>query len=172
MTIRSILTTICCVALPAAAGIASAASLTNADKQFMTMAAKADMTEAHEGQMAEVQANRADVKAFGKTLAEDHAEAYWQLKELAAKTGVTIPAGIDTAKDATIVSLVRLKGDTFDRQFTKDEIAAHRHAISVFEREAKQGHDPAVKDYAAKMIPILEKHLHLAEDCAKPTKRG
>ena len=172
MTIRSIFTTICCFALPAAVGIACAASFSNGDKQFMIMAAKTDMTEAHEGQMAENQANRADVKAFAKTLVQDHTDAYVQLQELAAKTGVTIPAGINTATDPEIGSLVHLKGDTFDRQFTRDEIAHHQHALAVFEREAKQGHDPAVKDYAAKMIPVLEKHLHLAEECAKLTKRG
>ncbi len=172
MKIRSISVTIGCLALTAAAGIACAASVSNGDKQFMIMAAKTNMTEAHEGQMAETQANRADVKAFAKTLVQDHTEAYWQIKELAAKTGVMIPNGINTAKDAEIGSLVRLKGDAFDRQFTRDEITDHQHALAAFQREAKQGHDPAVKDYAAKMIPVLERHLHLAEDCAKPTKHS
>ena len=172
MTIRSIFTTICCLALPALAGIASAESLSNADKQFMIAAAKADMTEAHEGQMAEDQANRADVKAFGKTLVQDHTEAYSQLKELAAKTGVTIPVGINTAKVPTIAQLVHLKGANFDRRFVDDEIAAHRQAIAVFKREAEHARDADVRAYATKMIPVLEKHLHLAEDCAKPTKHG
>jgi putative membrane protein len=68
--------------------------------------------------------------------------------------------------------LAHLKGANFDRQFSRDEIAAHRQAIIVFKREAEHGQDAAVKAYAAKMVPVLEKHLHLAEDCAKPTRRS
>jgi putative membrane protein len=172
MTIRSIFITICGLALPMAAGIASAASLSNADKEFITMAAKTDMTEAHEGQMAENQANRADVKEFAKTIVQDHTDSYQQLTELSSKLGVTIPKGINVARDHTIVQLVHLKGANFDRQFVNDEIAAHRHAIAVFKHEAEHGQNADVKAYASKMIPVLEKHLHLAEDCAKPSKRS
>lgn len=53
-----------------------------------------------------------------------------------------------------------------------DEIAAHRHAIAAFRREEKVGQDADVKAYAAKMIPVLEKHLRLAEDCVKPVRPG
>ena len=104
------------------------------------------MTEAHEGQMAEAKAWRADVETLAKTLVQDHTESYEHLTELAAKTGVTIPKGIDTAKDPIVKQLGRLKGASFDYQFAKDE----------------------VKAYASKMIPILSKDLHLAEECVRP----
>jgi putative membrane protein len=138
----------------------------------MIIAAKTDMTDAHEGQMAANQASRADVKDFAKTLVRDHTEAYQHLSELAAKTGISIPKGIDAAKDRTILQLVHSKGDRFDRQFAQDQIAAHRQAVVAFKREAAHGQDADVKGYAIKMIPVLEKHLHLAEECAKPTKHG
>ena len=157
----------CFLALLAAATIAHAASLSNADKAFMTMAAKADMTEAHEGQMAESQATRAEVKTFAKALVQDHTESYEHLTELAAKTGASIPKGINAGKDRTIRRLAHLKGDRFGHLFTRDEMAAHRRAIVAFRREAAHGEDANVKTYAAKMIPVLEKDLHLAEECTK-----
>ena len=172
MQIRHVQGAACCFALLAASGIACAASLTSADQQFMTEAARTDMIEAHEGQMAQNQASRADVKTFGGTLVRDHTNSYAQLTVLAAKDGVTIPKGINSAKDRTIEQLVHLKGDRFDRQFVRDEVAAHRHAIAVFKREAEHGQNPDVKAYAQKMIPVLENHLRLAEACAKPVKRG
>jgi putative membrane protein len=172
MQIHTILGNICGLALLAGVGFVEGASLSNADKQFMIEAAKADMTEAHEGQMAEEQANRADVKAFAKTLVQDHTESYGQLTGLAAKVGVSIPKGINTAQDRTIRQLVHLKGAGFDREFSRDEIAAHRHAIAVFKHEAEHGQDADIKAYAAKMIPVLEKHLHLAEECAKTATHG
>ena len=158
--------------LSAAAATVTPGSLSPADKQFLMTAARTDMTEAHEGQMAEDKAGRSDVKAFAKTLVQDHTDSYHQLTQLAAETGVSIPNGINSSKDPTIVSLEHLKGDTFDRQFTRDEIAAHRHALAAFKLEAKQGKNQAVRDYASHMIPVLEKHLHLADDCAKPVKKS
>ena len=70
------------------------------------------------------------------------------------------------------MQLVHLKGNNFDRQFVQDEIAGHRRAIAAFKREAEHGQDADVKAYANKMIPVLEKHLHMAEELAKPTKRS
>ena len=172
MQIRNILSGGCYLTLLAAAGITYAASLSKSDKQFMIMAAKADMTEANEGQLAEHQATRADIKDLAKTLVQDHTESYEHLTRLAGKIGVSIPTGIDTAKNREIQQLVHLKGDHFDQQFDKDEIADHRQAIASFKREADHGQDPEVKAYAAKMVPVLEKHLHLAEECAKTAKRS
>ncbi len=62
------ITSILYLTLLAAVGIASAASLSPTDKQFMVSAAKTDMTEAHEGQMAENQGRSDDVKNLAKTL--------------------------------------------------------------------------------------------------------
>jgi len=170
MQTRTILSGACALTLFAAAGLVQAAALNKADKQFIDMAATTDMTEAHEGQLAENQASRADVKAFAKTLAQDHTDSYEHLSELAAKTGISIPKGINTAKNAELQQLVHLKGDRFDRQFDKDEVADHQKALAVFKREAAHGQDPDVKAWAASMIPVLEKHLQLAEQCAKATK--
>lgn len=167
MQIRSLLTGGCCFALFGAVGIIWAGSLSNADKRFMILAAHTDMTEAHEGHMAENRASQTNVKELGKTLVQDYTKSYDRLTELAGKTGVKIPKGIDADKDQTIEQLARLKGPRFDHQFTSDEIVAHRHAIAVFKREAKHGQDADVKAYAANIIPALEKDLHLAEECSK-----
>jgi putative membrane protein len=103
---------------------------------------------------------------------QDNTKSYERLTRLAAQTGVSIPKGIDGAKDRTIRQLVHLKGDGFERQFARDEIAAHRQAIATFKREAAHGQNAEVKAYATEMIPVLEKHLHLAEDCAKPARHS
>jgi putative membrane protein len=63
-----------------------------------------------------------------------------------------------------------LKGESFDHEFVRDEVAAHRQAIAAFKREAQHGQDADVKAYASKTIPVLEKHLKLAENCLKPAR--
>ena len=149
-----------------------AATPSHADKQFMVTAAKMNMIEAHEGQMAENQGVTDGVKQLGKTLEQDHNEAYRQLQALASKTGVSIPDGIDSARIATLEQLENLKGASFDQTFIRDEITAHRQAIAEFKREADRGADPDAKAYARQTIPVLEKHLSLAEQCAKSSKHS
>ena len=157
-----------CLAVLAAASITYAASLSNSDKQFMMTAARMDMTEAHAGQMAENQAARTDVKNLGKTLDQDHTASYEDLTKLAEQDGVSLPKGINAAKDPTIGQLVRLKGDHFDRRFVRDQTAAERRELAVFQREAKHGSNADLKVYAGKMVQTLQKDLRLTEECAKP----
>ncbi len=171
MQIRIILTSACGLAL-AASGLMHAANLSKADRQFLVTAATTDMTQAHEAQMAESQANRDDVKSLAKSLAQDHTDSYEQLTMLAAKTGVDIPKGINTAKIPAVAQLTHAKGAAFDRDFTHDAIAVHRARLAMYKREAEHGQDPDVKAYAAKMIPVAEKHLQQAEACAKPVKHS
>ena len=128
------------------------ASLSKADKQFLNMAARTDMVEAHEGQMADTRASRAEVKDFAKTLVQDHSNSYGQIAELAAKANLSIPRGINVVRIRSIEQLESLKGVRFDRQFARDQIAAERRAIVVFKREAEHGDNADVKDYATKTV--------------------
>jgi len=172
MKLQRVVTGAACFAL-FTAGVATAgtaSTVSQADKAFMIEVAKANMTEAHEGQVAEANATRADVKAFGSTLDQDHTKAYQELTELAGKLGVDIPKGINVGKDPAFERMSKMKGVKFDHEFATDEVTSHRQALAIFKREAAHGQDVDVKAYAAKMVPILEGHLKMAEDCAKPAK--
>lgn len=168
---RLLPTKICCLAVLMPIGCL-AASATRADTAFVNAAARLDMTEAHKGQMAEKQARSADVKDLAKTLARDYSQSYGEIAELAAKDGISIPRGIDAAKDRSIQQLGHLKGDRFDRGFADDAILAQRRAIALFKQEAANGRNAALKDYASKIIPTLQKDLKQAEGCVKKTKRA
>jgi putative membrane protein len=145
---------------------------TSPDLAFMKMAAQANMTEAHIGQMAANQASQSQIKDFGQKLIHDHTDGYEQLATLAAKTGDSIPRGIDVRKISAVEQLMKLKGKQFDHQFVLEEIRDHERAIAAFKREAQSGRDPDVKAYASKMIPVLQDHLSQAKALAKPVKHG
>lgn len=142
-----------------------AASLSKNDAAFMKNAAKASMTEAHLGQMAEAQAARQAVKDFGQQLSKDHTTAYEGLTVLANKTGEAIPKAI--GHDQTIAHLTHMKGASFDHAFLADEVQSHKAALATFKSEAEKGDNPDVKAWANSMIPTLEGHLKTAEDLAK-----
>ncbi len=161
-----------CLCLGWAQASAQSPALNKADKQFMTIAAKANMTEAHLGQMAESQAAGSSVKNFAETLVQDHTKAYEDLTALSTKTGENIPRGINVAKDATIQQLSKLKGSGFDRRFLLHEIADHEKALAAFKREAAQGRNPEVKGYAQSYVHTIEEHLQKAQALAKAQRHA
>jgi putative membrane protein len=171
MTLKHILSGFGCVALLSLPSLANAQTLSAADKAFMKLAAEANMTEAHVGQLAETQASQSQFREFGQKLTHDHTDAYQQLAELATKTHDSVPTGIDIRKMAAVEQLMKLKGAQFDRQFAQDEIRDHQKALDEFRREAQHGKDPDVKGYASKLIPVIEDHLHEAQALAKTTKQ-
>ena len=170
MNPRSILIGFGCCALLSVPALAQSTGLSTSDKEFMKIAAQSDMTEAHLGQVAQDQASQADLKDFGRTLAQDYTNAYNELTELANKTGETIPKGIDVYRNKALAHLIRLKGNTFDHPFLRREIQDHKLELARFKREAARGQDPDVKAYASKMIPTLEEQLHKARALAKSEK--
>jgi putative membrane protein len=170
LELKHILPSLGCVLIVSLPLLAQSQTASNVDKAFMTMAAQADMTEAHLGQMAESQASKSQVKDFGQKLTHDHTDAYVQLTALAVKTRNAIPKGIDVRKISAIEQLMKAKGARFDRQFVQDEIRDHQKALAEFRREAQHGQNHDVKTYASKMIPVLEDHLHEAQTLAKPAK--
>src|SRR5271170_434728 len=126
-----------CFTLLSVSAWAQSAKLSPTDKEFLKMAAVANMTEAHLGQMAEGQASRAGVKDFGQTLVKDHTTAYQELAVLDSKLGQTTPKGIDVRRHRVIEQLAHVKGKRFDRPFLRDEIQDHERAIAAFKREAR-----------------------------------
>ena len=131
------------------------------------MAAQADMTIAHIGQMAENRAATDKVKNFAKTVVQDHTNDYWELTGVAAKAGDQIPKAINGQNARVIAALERSKGKAFDRDFLNRQSAEHERLISAFKLEAEHGSNPVIKDYARKALPTIERHLHDAQDLLK-----
>ena len=153
--------------LCAAMALPAATTLSRSDEAFLKMAAIEDMTEAHMGQVAENQGAVEGVKTFGQTLAKDHTQAYQDLGELAQKLGTSIPKGIDIGKDRANERVINMKGATFDEGFVQEELSSHRRAIAEFRREADHGGNADIRAYARQIIPVLEKHLQMAQDLSK-----
>lgn len=167
MQLRDFGAGLCGLALFAFPALAQSNPLSKADKQFLTMAAETNMTEAHIGQMAEEQANSQAAKDFGKKLDQDHSAAYTELLQLAQKEGDSIPRGINTRHISSVNSLAGLKGRSFDKAFARDEAMDHQRALAAFQREANHGNNPDVKAYAAKQIDTMKAHLDLAKALEK-----
>jgi putative membrane protein len=59
-----------------------------------------------------------------------------------------------------------LSGSQFDQQYIEHMVQDHEKTIPLFEREAKEGHNPMLKSFAEGLTPVLRQHLAEAKELA------
>lgn len=133
---------------------------------FIKKALQGDNSETRLGRLAEEQGHAPAVRAFGRTLARDHAAARQQVLPVAKAHGV--PATTEMAPEARVeyARLRRMHGWAFDQEFARYMVKDHRKDIADFEKQARHG-DKSTRRVAQKTLPTLRKHLRLAEGLAR-----
>jgi putative membrane protein len=131
----------------------------SADRDFVTEAASGGLMEVELGKTASTNAASPKVKAFGKMMVTDHTKANTELKAVAAKKNITIPSTPDEKHQGHINDLKEKKGVEFDKAYVDMMVDDHKEDVSKFEDEAKNAKDPDIKAFAAKTLPVLQKHL-------------
>jgi putative membrane protein len=156
-------------AAPEASSMAAAApaDLSATDKKFIQKAAVGGMAEVQIAQLAEQKSDDTTVKQFAQKMIDDHTPNNEQLMKLASAKGVTPPAELDAAHQKQMTKLQSLSGKKFDTTYLKGQEKDHAVMLKLFETEAKNGHDPELKQFAETTIPVIESHEHLAESDLK-----
>ena len=147
----------------AAAADKSATKLSRADENFVKEAAAGGMMEVELGKIAAEKATNDKVKAFGRQMQQDHGKANDELKTLAGNKGVPLPAALEGKQKRTVDRLSKLSGPEFDRQYIRTMIEDHKEDLKAFQREADNGKDPDVKQFASKYVPMIKNHLEMAQ---------
>lgn len=133
-----------------------------ADKEFIIKAAQGGMGEVALGQLAQAHGT-GGAKQFGARMVKDHTKANAQLKQVAAKQGVSLPAAPGPEEQATKARLSKLSGAAFNKAYISDMVEDHKKDIADFTKEATTGKDPVVKAFASKTLPTLRMHLQMAQ---------
>ncbi len=133
------------------------------DETFAKEAASGGMAEVKLGQLAQQNGTSDVVKEFGKRMETDHSRADKELRQSATQANVSIPNAMSKKDQATYDRLSKLQGEDFDKAYAHDMVMDHENDISAFKKEASQGQNPQMKEFAAKTLPTLEAHLKLAK---------
>jgi len=137
------------------------------DKLFVAAAAGAGMSEVALAELALENGADAETKTFAKHMVADHGKANKELMALAGAKAIPVPAGLPVADQAAAEILGGLKGEEFDREYAKQQLAAHLCAVALFHAEATRGQDPELKAFAAKTLPHLRQHLAAVHKLAR-----
>lgn len=140
----------------------SANTKSSADENFAKKAAQGGMAEVKLGQLAEEKSSNPEVRNFGRRMVQDHSKANNQLKDVTSKENIPVPNEMDKSDQSTYDRLSKLSGDAFDREYARDMVKDHSKDVSEFQKEAKNGKDESIKNYAAQTVPTLQSHLEQA----------
>jgi putative membrane protein len=129
------------------------------DTTFASKAAVGGMAEVALGKMAADKGASKEVKDFGNMMVMDHGKANDELKAIAQKKNITLPAGLDAEHQAKSDSLSKLSGAAFDKAYVAAMVEGHQKTLALMQSEASGGKDADLKAFAAKTAPVVQHHL-------------
>ncbi len=139
-------------------------SLSQVDREFMVKAAQGGMAEVQFGQIATKRASSNTVRQYAQQMIQEHTKANNELMALARAKGVTLPKTIGEKNEKLRTRLSSLYGARFDREYMREAgVKSHAEQAKLFERQVERGQDPDVIAFAAKTLPVVQKHLQEAE---------
>jgi putative membrane protein len=149
-------------------GVNSALGISPTTADFVKQVAISDMFELQSNKLAGERGNAAE-KAFAATMIKDHTKTSDELKALVKNGDVKeeLPTNLDSSHQRKLDNLSGYKGADFSSEFESQQVNAHEDAVSLFERYAKGGDNPKLKDWAGKTLPVLQHHLEMAQGLKK-----
>jgi putative membrane protein len=148
-------------------GVNSTLGISPTTADFVKEAAMSDMTEIAAAKIGQERGN-APEKAFAAQMITDHTKTSEELNSIApADAKATVPPALDSSSQSKIDKLRNAKPEDFSSDYDSMQVSAHKDAVSLFERYAKGGEDPKLKDWAGKTLPALQHHLEMAQNLRK-----
>ncbi|RWM04703.1 MAG: DUF4142 domain-containing protein [Mesorhizobium sp.] len=138
---------------------------------FVATVPNANEFEIQSSKLAEERSASEDVKAFAGQMIKDHTKAGDDFKAAMSQgqtTASITPAGpgLQPKEQQMLGELKSASGKDFDAKYIKMQTDAHRDAVALFSTYAKSGDDPALKEFAKKVLPVLKMHEKHAKDLA------
>lgn len=135
------------------------------DRNFFEKAAMSGKEEVAVSQAALPHLTNAQAKEFASMMVTDHTGANEELKALAQKKGVVLPA-----KEPDVKKWAAGKDRNFDKEYIEKMVKDHEEAVELFTKASKKSDDAEVQAFAAKTLPKLQHHYDQAKAIKKALK--
>lgn len=145
-------------------------TLSSSDQSFLETAGQGGIAEVQMGGLAITNGDNPEVKAFGQKMVSDHSRANRELREIANQRRVSFPGGPNEKQMADLSKLQKLSGAAFDKEYVKLMVADHEKDVAEFQKQADNGTDTELKNFAADTLPKLKMHLEMIKTISKTVK--
>jgi putative membrane protein len=130
-------------------------------QDFIKKASMGGQFEIQSSEMATKTSQNSQVKAFAQEMITDHDQLGEQLTAVMSKNNIpSDPSAdnLDRDHQAMIDQLRDKSGKDFDQAYAKEQLKAHEKTVDMFQDYAKHGQNPALKNFAAQSLVMLQKH--------------
>jgi putative membrane protein len=134
------------------------------DRSFVQNAAIGGKAEVQLGKLAEQNAQSEQVKKFGQKMVQDHSAANQKLEGVAKMKGIELPQQLDAENQRALDRLSKMRGAEFDRAYMQDMVKDHNKDVNEFRKEAQNGKDPDIREFARQTLPTLQQHDQMAKN--------
>lgn len=154
-------------------GVNSTLGVAPSTADFVKEVAISDMFELETSKLAEQKGNSQE-KTFAQRMLTDHTKTTNELKSMVSsgKIKAELPTSLDRPHESKLETLKKASGKNFTTDFNSYQISAHQDAVSLFERYAKSGDNPELKEWASSTLPTLKQHLEMANELGKAPSVG
>lgn len=139
---------------------------TSGPGSFLAQAAGGQQSEMDLGQLAIQKAADEQVKQLGARMVEDHQKAREEIRQLASKEGIQVPAQPSEQQKQVKAQLSKLSGKEFDRLYITTMLGEHAKSVKDFEQQSLMGQNKEVRQWAAGAVPVLKEHLQKVQTIA------
>jgi putative membrane protein len=132
------------------------------DKEFMMSAAHSDQNEIQLSKMALSKGVSAEAKALANQMITDHTKSTANLKPIAAKAGVTLPADMDAEHKALAPTMAKLTGKEFETKYMAQMVTDHQKTANTLAAHKTMTKNTALSGWITTTLPVVEQHLSMA----------
>jgi putative membrane protein len=145
----------------------SANKVNSDDAEFVTAAVNGGLLEIELGKLCAEQTKNTAVQSFGAMMVDDHTGTNNELQTIAANRNLVLPV-VMSNKDQKMVDDMRKKsGSDFDKAYINMMVSDHEEDMNAFKKESTGGKDADISSFAARTLPMLQKHLDAAKAAQK-----
>ena len=133
------------------------------DKEFMMSAAHSDQNEIQQSKMALAKGVTGMAQEMANKMIADHTKSTADLKKIAAKKGITLPADMDAEHKAMAPAMQKLSGKAFEQKYMAQMQTDHQKTANTMMAHEKMTKDADVKAFIGKTLPVVQQHLGMAQ---------
>ena len=142
---------------------ARAASLSDADRDFMVSTAQGATYELAVAKLALTKNTTADIKNYARTMVSDHQSLNPRLHQVAQQNNVQLPTTMTDDKRQSLDRLRALNGKEFDATFVNDEADDNKNDTATERKELDTTDNAQVKALVERLQAADAKHAKIGE---------
>ena len=119
------------------------------------MAAHSDQNKIQQSKMALAKGVTGMAKKMANKMIADHTKSTADLKVIAGKKGVTLPADTEAEHKAMKPAMGKLLGKDFEQKYTAQMPADHQKTANTMMAHEKMTQDADLKAFIGKTLPVV-----------------